>query len=351
VIRAIPARIDQTGRTDVTASLQRFVASVPSGATVVFPPSGRYRVDGTLEWHDRVNLTLDGNGATLFAGTRGDPTRADMRLIDGRNWTIRDLTIRGANVAGGRFNPRYQWQHGIDLRGVHRALIENVTVTNVFGDAVYVGLSTSVPGRWSRDVSIVNSTGIKSGRMSVSVTAGRNVTIRGGFWSSPGLSTFDLEPNGPSGGAKGVVIRDGTIGAGARATALSIAGAGPVSNVVLEHMKLTGRALTVLADQGKRRAQNIVVRGNVSRVPFAGPQVAAMFFRNVDGLAISGNTQPLLAASGFALIATEHCTKVNVVGQGPYLERFSPSSVSPLIITLAASIYLLCLYAAWRTKR
>src|SRR5437588_4732824 len=237
VIRTIPAMIDQTGRTDVTARLQQFVASMPNGATVVFPYGARYRLDGTLEWHDRADLTLDGNGATLFAGTHGGPTRAGIRPIDGRNWTIRDLTVRGANAAGGRFDRRYQWQHGIDLRGVEGAVIEKVTVTNVFGDDIYVGLSTSRTGRWSRNVSIIDSTGIGSGRMAVSITAGRNITVRSGFWSNPGLSTFDLEPNGPSGGADGVVIEDATIGAGARATALSIAGAGPVSNVFFQRMR------------------------------------------------------------------------------------------------------------------
>jgi hypothetical protein len=347
VIR-IPTAIDRTGQTDVTAQIQQFVASAPNGTTVVFPHGARYRIDGTLQWDDQSGVTLEGNGATLFAGTPGDPTRATIRLINGSNWTIRDMTIRGANATGGQFDPRYQWQHGIDLRGVRGALIRHVTVTNVFGDDIYIGLSTTASDRWSRDVSVVDSTGMSSGRMAVAITAGRNITVRGGSWSNPGLSTFDLEPNGPSGGARHVVIEDGTVGAGRRGTALSIAGSGPVSDVILEHMRLTGRPLTVLADQTKLRPQHLVLRGNVSTVPFAGPQRAAMFFSNVDGVTISGNTQPVQPGTGFALIATSHCTKVKVSGQGPDLELSSAGSLSPIIIGLGASAYLVLLCVAWR---
>lgn len=351
VIRTVPASIDPTGRIDVTRRLQDFVDAAPNGAVIVFPRRARYRLDGTLEWRDRADLTVDGNGATLFAGTHGGPTRAEVRVIDGTNWTIRDLTITGANPAGGRFDPRYQWQHGIDLRGVQGALIDNVTVTDVFGDDIYIGLGTGLIQRWSRDVSIIDSTGIGSGRMAIAITAGRNVVVRGGFWSRPGLSTFDVEPNGPRGGADGIVIGDTTIGAGSRASALNIAGNGPVSNVVFRDNRLVGRALTVLVDQGRLRPRNIVVRRNVSSVAFGGPGPAAMFFRAVDRVTVNANTQPLQPGRPVALIATQDSSEVSVAGQGPYLRLTPTGTLSAVIIGVGASLYLLVYCGAWRSGR
>lgn len=350
---AVPAWIDAAGRSDVTHQLQQLVASVPDGATVVFARGARYRIDGTLELSGRRDLTLQGNGATLFAGTHGGPDRAEIRLIGGSHWTIRDLRIVGADAVPGQFEPHYQWQHGIDLRGVDGALIENVAVRNVLGDDVYVGMSLDSDPRWSRDVSIIDSTGVGSGRMAIAVTAGRDVLVRGGLWSNPGLSTFDLEPNDAAGGAAWVVIRDATIGTGTRGSVLTVAGDGPVSEVFLQDNRLTGRPLTVLVDQGARRPRDIHVHGNISTVSFAGPAPAAMVFRNTDGVSISANRQPLAGGGVVGLLATVDSTHVRVTNQQPYLglDSHAPASYTYLILGGAASIYLIALYKAWRMRR
>jgi hypothetical protein len=340
----VPASIDPTGRTDVTTQLQRFVASVPNGGTVAFRPRARYRIDGTLEWRDRTGITLDGRGATLVAGTHGGPTRAHIRLVDGAGWTVRNLIVRGANPDGGHFDPRYQWQHGVDLRGVDGATLVDVRVSGVFGDDVYVGLSTT-SSRWSQDVTILRSTGTRSGRMAIAITAGRRVTVRGGAWSEPGLSTFDIEPNGRPGGADGILIEHTTIGAGARDCALSIAGSGPIANVTLRGNRLVGRPLKVRADQRNGRPRNIVVQDNVSVVPFAGPPPAAMLFRATDGVTVSGNVQVIRPGSSLAMVATQDSTRVDVAAdQFPYRE-IGPGAprVRYVVAALAAVLLLLLL--------
>jgi hypothetical protein len=335
--RPVPATIDATGRTDVTRPLQRFVDSVPNGSTVLFRRAATYRVDGTLEFRHRRGITLDGNGARLVARTPGNAYRAHVRLVDGRDWTIRRLTVQGANPVGGQFDPGHQWQHGFDLRGVDGARLEDVTVTDVFGDDIYVGLSTTRP-RWSRDISIVDSVGTRSGRMAIAIVAGRRVTVEGGIWSEPGLSTFDIEPNGRPGGADRILIENTTIGAGSRHRALDITGRGPVSNVTLRHNVLTGRALHVRADQGRERPRNIVVQGNTSEVEFAGPGPAAMIFRNTDGVTVSGNTQRLQRGRGLAMVATQGSTRV-AVSERPYRE-LPADSRRVRYITLGSAIAL-----------
>lgn len=306
---SVPARIDPTGRIDVTAQLQRFVDSVPDGGTVRFGEHATYRIDGTLQFRDRHGLTLDGNGARLVAGTRGEPNRAHVRLLDGGGWTIRRLVIRGANPDGGHWTGKRQWQHGFDLRGVDGARLEHVTVTDVFGDDVYVGLSTT-SARWSRDIAVIDASGIRSGRMAISVTAGRRVTIEGGFWSQPGLSTFDIEPNGRPGGADKVLIERTRVGPGSRHFALDVSGRGPVANVVMRDNILTGRPLRVHVDQGPERPRDVVIEGNRSTVPYSGPSPAPIVFRNTDGVTVRGNTQPLRGGGVLALVAIEGSTRI-----------------------------------------
>jgi hypothetical protein len=313
----VPATIDPTGATDVTAALQRFIAAAPRGSTVVLRHSARYRVDGTLQLRDRTGLTLDGNGATLFAAAPGGPYRAAIRLLGGRSWTLRNLTVTGSKPPDAGFNPELQWQHGIDLRGVRGATLRDVTVRDVWGDGIYVGLSTN-GAAWSRDVSIIDSHSAGTGRIGVAVTAGRDVLVRGGTWSEPGLSTFDIEPNGAPGGVRRVTVEHARLGAGSRARALDITGSGPVSDITFRENILIGRPLHVRVDQEQDRPRDIAVQDNLSSVLFTGPGPAAMVFRNTDGVTVSGNRQPLPPGSDLHLVAVEGSTRVSVSEAQPY---------------------------------
>jgi hypothetical protein len=343
----VPTTIDATGHRDVAAALQRFVADVPDGSTVVLRRGGTYRIDATLEWRDRTGITLDGNGATLIAGTHGGPTRAEVRLLDVSRWTIRNLKIRGSYPGGRRFDPRFQWQHGIDLRGVNGVVIDHVAITNVFGDAIYVGMSPRGP-RWSEDVVISDSTGTRTGRMSVAITAGRHVSIDGGSWSAPALHTFDLEPNGLSGGARDILIAHTTIGAPGHDSTLSVAGYGPVADVIFRDNRLSGSALTVWVDQPGLRPRNIVVLDNVSTVPLVGPGPAAMILHDTDGVTVGGNVQPLSNRQRLVLVATENCTRVSVSGSHITLR---PGAWRRMVYVLGVLVALLVVTVVLRRYR
>ena len=140
---AVPRSIDATGRIDVTRPLERFLAAVPNDTTVRFAPFGRYRIEGTLDLKNRRDLTFDGEGATLFATARGAGDRSQWWVHDGAGITFRDMHVRGANLEGGTAKAAYvkklETQHGIRLEGVDGAEVDRVTVTNVYGDFVYVG--------------------------------------------------------------------------------------------------------------------------------------------------------------------------------------------------------------------
>src|SRR3954465_3413297 len=65
----VPAAIDPTGSRDVTKALQAYLELAPDSATIRFPDSARYRVEGTLVLQGRHSLTLEGNGTTFLANT------------------------------------------------------------------------------------------------------------------------------------------------------------------------------------------------------------------------------------------------------------------------------------------
>ena len=47
-VHFVPASIDRTGRTDVTAAIVAFIKSVPDGSTVVFPVNAQYRIESIV---------------------------------------------------------------------------------------------------------------------------------------------------------------------------------------------------------------------------------------------------------------------------------------------------------------
>ena len=102
----VPASIDATGKTDVTAALQKFIDKVQDGRTILFRPNGRYRIDETLFVIRRNNLDFEGRGA-LFATTRGGRDRSQWWIKDGSNIAFHHLIVRGANPKGGTSEGAY----------------------------------------------------------------------------------------------------------------------------------------------------------------------------------------------------------------------------------------------------
>lgn len=311
----VPRNVDPTGTRDVTTALLDFLSRVPDGARVLFPPRSRYRVEGTVELVNRSRLVLDGNGSQFFATTVRSGQRAHWRLVGGSDLALRRMTIRGPNSAGGTsqaFHEELQWQHGIDIRGVRRIVVEQVSVNEVYGDCVYVGIG--LDERWSEDVQLRDSTCRRNGRQGVAITAGRRVVIEHNRLAQTALMTFDLEPNGAPGGASDVLIRDNSIGSGARQQFLGIGGEGPVTRVRVERNALLGRPLTVVVvtPAGQVRSR-IAILQNRSDTAYDAPNGAAITVQGVQALIVEGNLAPLRAPN-MALVLLTCTTSAVVVG-------------------------------------
>lgn len=301
----VPATIDATGASDVSAPLATFLGSVPDGATVVFPARGRYRVEQSLVLRQRHGLTILGNGSTVFATTRVPRDRSQWVLINSSRIVFRNLVVVGAHKNAGTTKDAYvenlETQHGFRFEAVQDVELDHVTVTNVFGDFVYVGRNLN--RKPSERVWIHDSTFARNGRQGIAVSDASGVVIERNRFAETRRSVVDLEPNTRSWKVKGVFILGNVVGPG-RLLFVASHGGGPVDDVVISRNQLRGHTLTidVLSPPGQRRA-NWVITDNVSDAPLHNRAVRLI---GVDGVIVRGNRQPVTGGQP-ALIVSDTC--------------------------------------------
>jgi hypothetical protein len=300
--------IDATGTSDVTDELNDYLAGLPDGSTVTFPAGAQYRAEGIVRLIDKTNLTIEGNGALIFARTDGSGVtppaglgslwprgRSHVEIEGGGGIVIRDLRIKGANpnagAADGSYVAEFEGQHGFDVQGVGGLILERVTVTDTYGDLIYLG---GRGGTLSENVIVTSSHFERSGRQGITMKGVRNVQILGSYLGEIGRSVIDFEPATlGGGGAQNVVIRGNTFGP-CRHLLLTSGGIGPnVNDISFVENRLVGIGLKVrvFAQDGARRS-NYKILNNVSDVPL-GLSVAALRFGRVDGIEVRGNYQRL----------------------------------------------------------
>jgi parallel beta helix pectate lyase-like protein len=337
-VARVPASIDPTGVRDVTAELQAFLDSVPDGSTIDFPAGARYRAEGGVVLENRRGLTLEGHGATILAttdgravpkpafvsGSRWPRNRRHLLFMGGGDIVVRDLAVKGAHPGGGVAEEAYvkelEAQHGLEFHGVEGVELDRITVTDVYGDFVYLGANA---GSWTRNVRIHDSRFERNGRQGIAITAAENVVIEHNYIGNNRRATLDLEPNSEQGGARHIVLRENTIGPG-RLFFLASRGRGNnVEDVTIEGNRLT-RALNILvaAQPGHRRARFRIVN-NISTDQRGGPPglfdymgtpPALMTFKRIDGLEVRGNTNALPAAPRMVGVRAVESCEVAIAG-------------------------------------
>jgi hypothetical protein len=311
----VPTSIDATGHQDVTAALQHFIDLVPNYSRIAFPAGGRYRVEGTLEVPRRFGLLFAGNGSLVFATTPGDTRRSQIRISGGSGVTLQNLRIRGANPDAGQADDAFvagkNAQHGVDVEGSDNLVLDHLTITDTYGDFVYVGKNGK--GHWSDGVLIENSTFTRNGRQGVSITAGRNVSIINNSISQTRMATIDLEPNGPGWGVDRVLIAGNHIGPG-RLLFIAGQGSGPETNVTVRDNVLSGHAMNIDIFDRPGDRSGFTVTGNTSDTPFASPSGAAIIFHGVDSIDVTGNRQPLKKDRNMVGVGTTTSCDVDVSG-------------------------------------
>ena len=292
---------------------------MPDGSTIVFPAGATYRLGSWgLGINGRHDLVFEGNGATIKI--EGGCTQWHSGFGVGLDKPSSDITIRGFTLVGnhpnpGQFGGSCEHQHGVTVHGSTNVEISDMTIRQVRGDCLYVGEYT-----WSDGVYFHDSTCRSNGRMGVAIVKGQNVRIERVAFDKIAIHALDIEPNFADGGAINVDFVNNTVGTynscncyGGSFFAANGDLDAPVRNVTISGNVVTGGSLwTLVGDEatgwsGGRQHRNIVFTNNRSSVTAAGP---VLHFKHVDGLTITGNTQPLSSGSLVRLVDSVNVTYV-----------------------------------------
>ncbi len=325
----VPASIDATGSTDVSAALNAFIESVPNGSRIVFQAGGTYRLDGRgIVLHDRHHLVLDGNGATLQVTTGGEMWLGGPINLDSQRRTSgpsSDIAIRNFTLVGSNTNEttvhnpgRGENQHGIGIWGASNVEVAGNRISRTYGDGVYVSgnddTHASADSIWVHD----NTIGY-AGRNGIALLAATNTLIERNRFDNVGLHVLDIEPDWAYQLVADVTFRANRVGSYGHTDAYigflfasNGADGSTVRDVTITGNTVTGnpragydgspRGLNTYVTTARQGA--ITFTDNTSTRAAIGP---VLYFANVDGVTVTGNRQPLLSGS---LALFSNCTGV-----------------------------------------
>ena len=230
--------LDPTGRTDVSDALNLWLGrgltdgTIPAGTqgapTVVqFPAGAQYRVEyglqlgstGVSRAHPDVpryrarHLVLDLNGGRLFQTSTavfqaGKPVveprkRWGVQLLKirlGTDVTVRNGTIEGshATLSDATFTPHESWI-GVQLSGCTTCRLQDLTITHVWSDFVYLGQSldpTEAPGTivHNRDIALDHVTMDVNGRQGITTNDVIGLTVTNSSMHHIARFAIDCEP-------------------------------------------------------------------------------------------------------------------------------------------------------------
>ena len=328
----VPGTIDHTGATNAAALLNTFIGTVPDGSIINFAiPGAVYRLDVGMLFAGRANLVLEGNGTTtLNVNGAGDNEAASPFLLRGSS----HVAIHGFTVAGNNpntttlFNPGYENQHALSLSGWYgggpSSYVEMsaVTASHIYGDGVYVegqNVSSYAP---SDSVWVHDCTFTYMGRNGVSSIDVTNLLVERNTFDRIGMDVWDIEPNVAAQVIHHNTFRNNTVGTYAYISSLTgwllslnnTSGGAVIHDITMIGNTVVGnpaegydgsaRGLNVRSQVTSPRVYGVVFTGNSTAQSVAGPAFA---FAHVDGLTITGNTQPLSSGS---LASITDCTSV-----------------------------------------
>lgn len=305
---------------DDTAMILTAINSAGQNRAVNFPTgsSTPYLVQGTLEVQNRRGLTINCHGRIIQATTPGTLNRAHWRFTRCHDLTLNDPHVVGANPFAGTTDPAYdalyESQHAFEIRGGTNYTINNPVASDIYGDFIYLTDSAG----WVDGVHINNVAFARNGRQGISVIAARNVVIDGGTLAEIRRTFCDIEPNTISQGAANINIGNLTV-TNVRLNFLSSKGADAmVDGVTMHDIHMLGTAwtsaLTAEINPPTIRRRNFTIRDCTAVNQYGTARGDSLHIVRVDGLTVTGCTQPMQAGRGMALVGAVNCTAVDVHG-------------------------------------
>lgn len=297
----VPESLDTTGTHDVSAALNKFIASVPDGSVIAFPSGATYRLDEGIQFANRHNLIFAGYGATLRVGTgaSGRNQLASSFVLGhayGGYWAggntdiaIRDFVLVGNSPTPGVFRCGTEHLASFEVDGSKRVEIAGCHASGYYGDFVKIGNSTSV---WVHDNTVPTV-----GRSGATIISGKDIVFERNSFGTVGYCVFNVEPNSASEATYNARFLENTAESWDCAF---VSVEGSHTGATIDGITVTGNIVknnsirTVVDNGGKARIRNVLFTDNTGTKADDGP---VLLFAHVDALTVANNIQPLSSGS------------------------------------------------------
>ena len=296
-------------------ALNAWIATIPNGSIIAFPAGGTYNLlSRGITLTGRSNLVFRGNGSTLLENGSPASMWSDTFVLNGPNSdiTISGFTIQGDNPNTGTniYNSSNEGQPGIGVYSGSNIEITNNTIRNTWGDAVY---AADASGVWVHGLWVHGNAINYTGRNAFTINAAQNVLLDQNSIDHVGGSVLDIEPDVSYQGAINVTLSGNTVGMWGLSPAytqhfVACANNNSAVGAIIQGLTITGNTVTggppnttnnpnsggLYTDIAKDSTSDVMFTNNTTTKAGAGP---VLIFGYVNGLTVSGNTQPLISGS------------------------------------------------------
>ena len=126
------------GRHNDTSAFQAAINSLPSSGGTITVPAGTYMIDALRSINMRSHVRLQmSSGARLVALPNSSPRSYVIKA-----WNVTNVEISGGAIVGERAGHRGstgEWGMGIDILASSKVYVHDLTVSNCWGDGLYIG--------------------------------------------------------------------------------------------------------------------------------------------------------------------------------------------------------------------
>jgi hypothetical protein len=290
-----------TNGTNACNAIKNQVNRAPNGTTYEFEPGARYRVDCSLTFSNRRNLTFNGNSSTIY--TNVDFAGPHWQFRGGQNITMTGMRVEGSNenpVTGNRDIPGTQ--AGFSFRSVTGSTgvtVHDVSTFETEGDGLCLCHLEGRPA--NRPVHIYNYDFQRAGRHGILIVNARDAVIENGAISHANLNAFQVEGAGSGTGGVNIIFRNNEVGLAGRGFANFGGRAGSLNtNIDVTTNIAVGMDLyTRGVNTRPLPKRDISISGNMSDSPvrqrLANGQIInrVILFAETNGLTVTDNVQPL----------------------------------------------------------
>lgn len=302
-VRAVPNTIAGDCSVDVSADLQYWLRSLPSGSTAKLRKEGCYRVEREILVSNKNHFTLDGRGALLKRTEFTPPelrypkANGFLRFVNLADSVIKNVRIQGTNTVPefpwaspeiGTYKTEVEFDAGIALHGALRTRVENVDVRSVWGDGVYVSGADHLTGYKSKDVVLDHVFVKQNGRQGITINRSTHVLVDHATIVFSRRSGIDLEPDAAKETMSTIEIQNSSVSA--LFGAISAYGAGRVNSVKIHNNRVPYSGvpwLYVRSSSGLDRHDWSVTDNTVMNL--LGSPMPGIAFWNTRGITITGN--------------------------------------------------------------